>query len=178
MITSVDRKTEASRSQMMDLSGGFAPHPKDMHDPLCGRPLQIGKPFNVVQHVVQGNLDPGAGQADGSHQLPSHGRLAGKDMLNPSAYFGSAPVGGLLPLVERSIDLSFGVNVAAVALSSQRLFPIFRPVGGIPPEIGTGIGVIPQKIQPLAIVGAGIAQTVLASGTCPSGLRPRKRQND
>ena len=119
MITSADRKTAASRSQMMDLSGGFAPHPKDMHDPLCGRPLQIGKPFNVVQHVVQGNLDPGAGQADGSHPLPSHGRLAGKDVLDPSAYFGSAPVGDLLPLVERSIDLSFGV--AAVALSSQRL---------------------------------------------------------
>ena len=120
------------------------------------------KSLEVIREILQPNLEASSHEPDGSNPFAAHrGDLMAEDMFDTRSNARAALVVGLLLSGQRFIAIAFALNLGAQACRVQMGFDRVGAIGGVGPDIPSGLCGHQDCFQHLTLMDRRIGDRIL-----------------
>ena len=120
--------------------------------------LEAHQPLQVVAGGHHRHRKVRSRLADRTDQLATHLIDGYKHVLDPGARLGDAMVAALLTLGQPFVALALPLDLIAIAMLLEPALPIRTGVAPVCIDITTGVRLVDDRVEVLAVVGAGRAR--------------------
>src|SRR6202140_4211194 len=132
-------------------------------------PFETDKASHAVDEVRHSDLAFRANDADGAHDLGSHGVLLITEyMLDAGAHLRARRISGLLRLTEVAIAIGPTMNAALQAASAEFFLDLLAAIGAVGPHVRSRVARIENIFELLTVVHARVAHHVTAHEFVPA----------